>query len=112
MNKDMNQRLEDLEESIKNLSEKQSTHYTDIMIALRRIEDKLESSETETRSYDELYEVAKKLVIKNKKASTSWLQRKLGIGYSRAASLLDKLEADGIVSKNDGTRMRKVLVEG
>ena len=47
---------------------------------------------------DELYEEAKELVMSSKKASTSYLQRKLKIGYSRAARLIDMLEENGIVT--------------
>lgn len=60
---------------------------------------------------DELYNEAKKLVIKAKKASASLLQRRLRIGYARAARLLDMLEEKGIVGPPDGARPRKVLVQ-
>ena len=58
---------------------------------------------------DNLYEQAKTLVIQTGNASTSYLQRKLRVGYARAASLIDELENNGIVSPPDGARARKVL---
>ncbi len=61
---------------------------------------------------DELYEEAKQIVIETKKASTSFLQRKLGIGYSRAAKLIDTLEERGIVGPENGSKPRTVLIEG
>jgi DNA segregation ATPase FtsK/SpoIIIE-like protein len=58
---------------------------------------------------DELYQKAKELVIEARKASTSFLQRKLGIGYSRAAHLLDRLEDEGVIGPGEGSRPREVL---
>lgn len=60
---------------------------------------------------DELFEEAKKVVIQTRKASTSFLQRKFRIGYSRAARLIDLLEEEGIVGAPDGSRPRDVLVD-
>lgn len=59
---------------------------------------------------DELLGLAYKLVVETGKASTSFLQRKLKIGYARAARLLDLLEEKGIVGPADGSKPRKVLV--
>lgn len=58
---------------------------------------------------DELYEEARQIVIENDKASTSFLQRKLGIGYARAARLIDMLEDRGIVGPGNGAKPREVL---
>lgn len=59
---------------------------------------------------DPLYEEAKEIVIKNGKASSSFLQRKLRIGYSRAARLIDMLEESGVVGEANGAEYRKVLI--
>lgn len=59
---------------------------------------------------DDLYEEAKQAVIEAKKASTSYLQRKFRIGYSRAARLMDILESKGVIGQADGARPREVLV--
>ena len=60
---------------------------------------------------DDLYEEAKASVMEAKKASTSYLQRKLRIGYSRAARLMDILEKRGIVGPADGARPREILIQ-
>ncbi len=60
---------------------------------------------------DELYEEARKLVIRAKKASTSYLQRKFKIGYARAARLMDILEERGIVGPGEGAKPREVLIK-
>ena len=59
---------------------------------------------------DALYEQARETVIETGKASTSYLQRKLGVGYARAARLMDMLEERGVVGPGDGAKARKVLV--
>lgn len=59
---------------------------------------------------DELYETAKQEVIKMKKASASLLQRRLRVGYARAARLLDVLEERGVIGPADGAKPREVFV--
>ena len=60
-------------------------------------------------SDDDLYETAIQIVKNEKKASTSFLQRKLQIGYNRAARMIDQMEENGIVSKANHTGKREVL---
>lgn len=61
------------------------------------------------RDEDDLYNEAEKAVIEAGKASTSYLQRKLRIGYSRSASLMDLLEANGVVGPANGATPREIL---
>jgi S-DNA-T family DNA segregation ATPase FtsK/SpoIIIE len=58
---------------------------------------------------DDLYEEAREIVMHAGKASTSYLQRKLKVGYARAARLMDMLEERGIVGPSDGAKAREVL---
>ncbi len=60
---------------------------------------------------DELYGDAKLAVLEAGKASTSYLQRKLRVGYSRAARLIDMLEENGIIGPQDGSKPREVLID-
>ncbi len=62
-----------------------------------------------SEEHDELYQDAVRLVIEFGKASTSLLQRRLRIGYGRAAHLIDLMEKDGIVGAADGPKPREVL---
>ena len=62
-------------------------------------------------STDELFEEAAKTVVRHQQGSVSLLQRRLKVGYSRAARLIDELEAAGIVGPFDGSKAREVLVE-
>ena len=61
---------------------------------------------------DELYEQAKEEVLKAGKASTSYIQRKLRVGYSRAARLIDLLEQKGVIGPGDGARAREIIGNG
>ena len=63
----------------------------------------------ENESRDQLYDTAVNLVKSERKASTSFLQRKLQIGYNRAARIVDMMEEDGIVSKANHVGKREVL---
>jgi S-DNA-T family DNA segregation ATPase FtsK/SpoIIIE len=67
-----------------------------------------EAEEEEDR--DDKYDEALRTVVQAGKASTSYLQRKLRIGYSRAARIMDELEENGIIPEKDGTKAREVLV--
>jgi len=58
---------------------------------------------------DEVYDEAVRIVVESGKASTSLLQRRLRLGYGRAARLIDMMEKDGIVSAPDGSKPREVL---
>ena len=61
---------------------------------------------------DELFDEAVNIVLESKQASTSYLQRRMKVGYSRAARLMDELELAGIVGPAEGAKPRRILVEG
>ena len=69
-------------------------------------DEEMEREETD----DPMYEAAKELAMQHSRISTSLLQRRLRIGYPRAARLVDLLEEDGIVSEAEGGQSRQVLV--
>jgi S-DNA-T family DNA segregation ATPase FtsK/SpoIIIE len=76
------------------------------------LEDRTASSEDDggEEFFDELYDRAVDLVLENGQGSTSWLQRKLGIGYNRAARIMEHMEREGVVGPADGVKPRKVIV--
>jgi DNA segregation ATPase FtsK/SpoIIIE, S-DNA-T family len=86
-------------------------------------DDAIVSSETASKSFnglpdskagnsdDALYESAYQLVRETKKASASLLQRRLKVGYARAARLIDLLEDNGVVGPADGAKPRKILAD-
>lgn len=61
---------------------------------------------------DELYEAARECVMEANKASTSYIQRKLGVGYSRAAKLMDLLEQKGVIGPANGSKPREIIGGG
>ncbi len=72
-------------------------------------EEREDSSEGGADFDDPVYEDAVRLVLEQGKASTSTLQRRLRLGYGRAARILDAMERDGVIGPSDGSRPREVL---
>jgi S-DNA-T family DNA segregation ATPase FtsK/SpoIIIE len=58
---------------------------------------------------DELYDQAVHLVTTSRQASISWVQRRLRVGYNRAARMIERMERDGVVTASEGGRPREVL---
>ncbi len=88
---------EELEESLGEILEQDS-------------DQELLDSSSGGSSDDELYEEAKKVVIRARKASASLLQRRLKVGYARAARLLDMLEENGVIGPGQGAKPRDVYI--
>lgn len=91
----------------------QKEQFTAIVMALRENEKEScancdEDGEDDTD--DDLYAEAKRIVIEAEQASTSYLQRKLGVGYARAARLMDKLEEGGVIGPSKGAARRAVIM--
>ena len=66
-------------------------------------------SDDDMNEEDDMYNDAKEAVISAGKASTSYIQRKLGVGYSRAAKLMDMLEEKGVIGPANGSKPREVM---
>jgi len=69
-----------------------------------------EEEREEQAQYDEKYDEAVALVTETRQASISMIQRRLRIGYNRAARIIETMEKEGIVGSSDGVRPREVLV--
>ena len=76
-----------------------------------KIEEETYLGENNSGGDDPLYEEAKEMIILAGKASASYLQRRLRVGYARAARLLDILESRGIIGPADGAKPRDVLIK-
>ena len=63
-------------------------------------------------SGDELYDQAVAVVLRDKKVSTSYVQRRLQVGYNKAASLIERMEKEGLISQANATGKREILVPG
>ena len=79
---------------------------------LPKVEDEKENNgATLLEDLDPLFEEAAKIVVETQQASTSFLQRKLKLGYSRAARIMDQLEMAGIIGQSDGGRGREIIIK-
>lgn len=113
--------VEKIRDAIEGVNENQDVIYRMMEDMVKLINDtrqgvgrpQLEKSERMTRdeAEQEMFEKAVETVRRAGKASTSMLQRRLMIGYARAARLIDQLEQEGIVGTADGARPREVLPE-
>jgi S-DNA-T family DNA segregation ATPase FtsK/SpoIIIE len=63
-------------------------------------------------SGDELYDQAVAVVLRDRKVSTSYVQRRLGIGYNRAATLIERMESEGLIGAANHAGKREILVGG
>ena len=66
----------------------------------------------EEDDYDEMYEQARELVMESRQASISWLQRRLRVGYNRAARMIERMEREGLIAPAaEAGKPREVLVQ-
>lgn len=102
-------RDEDINATIKFICEQAPPNYViQSFDAIGQINESEMPGESDSPS-DSLYADAVDIVLSTGNASTTFLQRKLKIGYARAASLMDQLENRGIVSPPDGSKARKII---
>ena len=68
-----------------------------------------EESKKKSDDVDELFDDAKQLIMSTRYASTSYLQRKLRVGYNRAARIMDQLESAGVISEYAGEKKAREI---
>lgn len=78
---------------------------------VKTLKRKTEPGWEETGEKDALYDKALELVLLTGQASASYLQRKLKLGYARAARIIDQMEYEGIVGPSEGSKPREFLVD-
>ena len=98
---------EEIEKIISFIKEQKKPTYKEEIFEVV-VTDKKKPEETE--EYDERYDEALALVAKDRQASISYIQRRLRIGYNRAASIIEMMERDGVVGPSDGVRPREIYV--
>ena len=89
----------------------QDSSYIDLTVKDEEASDSVVDGSVEGQSDDPLYSEAVNIVVKSKKASISNLQRRLKVGYNRAALLIENMEVAGIVSEMNNNGSRTVLLE-
>jgi S-DNA-T family DNA segregation ATPase FtsK/SpoIIIE len=78
---------------------------------VRFIKSPVEQEWEDTGEKDELYQKAVELILLTGQASASYLQRKLKLGYARAARIIDQMEQEGILGPSEGSKPREILVD-
>ncbi len=102
---------DEITEIVEHLKEQAEPVYDETIIAAAEQEDGDGEEAEEDEYQDPLYDEAVQVVAEQGQASTSMVQRKLRIGYNRAARLIEQMEKEGIVGPPDGSRPRKVLIQ-
>lgn len=100
---------EDINQVIQTICKQSPTNYLIPSFDSFRSLEMNAGPDEEPKGKDALYDQALAIVLASKSASTTFLQRKLKIGYARAASLMDELEENGVIGPQEGAKPRRVL---
>ena len=76
-----------------------------------RADDDDEEASREDEPLDPRFDEAVRIVAETQRCSTSWLQRKLGIGYNRAAKIVEMMEHQGMVGPPNGSKEREICIQ-
>ncbi len=99
----------ELEDLVKYLKEEQEPQYDEMILQFKSSKG-AGGSHGDGGGEDDMYEDAVKVVVEAGKASASLLQRRLRVGYARAARILDILESNGVIGAADGAKPRDILI--
>jgi S-DNA-T family DNA segregation ATPase FtsK/SpoIIIE len=102
---------EEVEKVVRHLKKQGVPDYLDAVTEEDNDDDGEEGGDAEYgESGDELYDQAVAVVLKDRKVSTSYVQRRLGIGYNRAATLIERMEEEGLIGAANHAGKREILV--
>ena len=99
---------EEIERAVKFLKAQGTPTYDESILAPR--DEGSEDGAAVEEAHDEMYDQAVAIVAETRQASISMIQRRLRIGYNRAARMVERMETDGIVGPGDGAKPRDVLI--
>jgi len=102
----------EVEAIVTHLKSQGAPDYLDSITADEDDEAEMPQGDDYSGSGDELYDKAVNIVLSDKKASTSYIQRRLAIGYNKAASLIERMEREGVISPANHSGKREILVGG
>lgn len=106
--KEVERVTEFIKKTAQRFTQSEEWNSSDLEVAMQNVEEKEEYDDWLLEEEDELYHQAYQLVVESQKASASYLQRKLKVGYARAARLLDLLESRGVIGPGQGAKPREV----
>ncbi|AHK76812.1 cell division protein FtsK [Campylobacter coli RM4661] len=99
----------EIEKIVDFLKDQQSVEYDESFLKDQQSMGVTSSESMNNGEYDELYEDAKRVILSDGKTSISYLQRKLNIGYNRAANIIDQLTESGVLSEPNSKGQREIL---
>lgn len=99
----------EIEKIVDFLKDQQSVEYDESFLKDQQSMGVTSSESINNGEYDELYEDAKRVILSDGKTSISYLQRKLNIGYNRAANIIDQLTESGVLSEPNTKGQREIL---
>ncbi len=99
----------EIEKIVDFLKDQQSVEYDESFLKDQQSMGVTSSESINNGEYDELYEDAKRVILSDRKTSISYLQRKLNIGYNRAANIIDQLTESGVLSEPNTKGQREIL---
>ncbi|EIQ9544211.1 cell division protein FtsK [Campylobacter coli] len=99
----------EIEKIVDFLKDQQSVEYDESFLKDQQSMGVTSSESMNNGEYDELYENAKRVILSDGKTSISYLQRKLNIGYNRAANIIDQLTESGVLSEPNSKGQREIL---
>ncbi|HEY4199387.1 MAG TPA: DNA translocase FtsK, partial [Devosiaceae bacterium] len=102
----------EVESIVNHLKSQGSPDYLEAIVAEEDEDDVPAGDDDFGGSGDELYDKAVNIVLQDKKASTSYIQRRLAIGYNKAATLIERMEKEGVISQANHAGKREILVGG
>ena len=101
----------EVEKVVNNLKLQGSPEYDEEVVLEKDEGNEKLSNYEDLNKEDNIYNQAVELVTRERRASTSFIQRHLKIGYNRAATIIEKMESDGIVSQANHVGKREILVD-
>ena len=99
---------EEVAELVSQLRQQGAPHFDDALIRAQEEGEARESGSNE--DVDEMYDRAVAIVAETRNASISYIQRRLKVGYNRAARMVEHMENEGVVGPQEGTKPREVYV--
>lgn len=101
---------EEVEDVVRHLKSQGTPDYLESVTEEDEEQEDTGTSNVSGKSGDDLYDKAINIVLNDQKASTSYIQRRLSIGYNRAATLIEKMEKEGVISPANHAGKREILV--
>jgi S-DNA-T family DNA segregation ATPase FtsK/SpoIIIE len=103
---------EEVQRVVDFIKKQSSPRYDEAMMeALENAEEESQGGQDSSTDFDPFYDKAVEVVARSRRATISYLQRELGVGYNRSSRIMEQLEREGVVGAQVGTKPREILVQ-